>query len=150
MRRQAWRRRTAGLLLAGALAGCGPTTSPVTGTAVDGEVFEREIVGRVMSFRLPGGRPGAGRLAEAQFQPDGTAVYRGGGAAPDGIGRWRPWAKGYCALYPWIGRSSAERRPYAGPADADGYRCYVVRAGDGYYALFQPDGVFVGTLVPVG
>ena len=29
-----------------------------------------------------------GALAEAQFQPGGTVVYRG--AALDGVGRWRP------------------------------------------------------------
>ena len=42
----------------------------------------------------------ANELAQAQFQPDGTAVYSGGrwtGWA------WRPWNKGYCAYYPWVG-----------------------------------------------
>jgi hypothetical protein len=87
-----------------------------------------------MSFRLPDEMP-----VEAQFQPGGTAVYRGAGL--DGVGRWWPWAKGYCAYYPWIG---------GGPVEPDGYRCYEVRAGDGYYALFRPDGVYVGALVPLG
>jgi hypothetical protein len=95
-----------------------------------------------MSFRLPGAR-----LAQAQFQPDGTAVYSGEDL--NGIGRWRPWDKGYCAYYPWLGGGVALRPPFSGLVESDGYRCYEVRAESGYYVLFQPDGTYVGTLVPV-
>jgi hypothetical protein len=117
-------------------------TSSTMGTPVSGEQFEREIAGQVMSFRLLD----AG-LAEAQFQPDGTAVYSG--RALNGIGRWRPWKNGYCAYYPWIGGRPALRPPFSGPVESDGYRCYAVRAESGYYVLFEPDGTYVGTLVPV-
>ena len=118
------------------LAGCGLLTgpSPEMGTAVSGEQFEREIAGQVFSFRLPDGVQ-----TETQFQPGGTVVHRG--AALDGIGRWRPWAKGYCGYYPQIG---------GGPVEPDGYRCYEVRAAGGYYTLFRPDGTYVGALVPLG
>jgi hypothetical protein len=118
------------------LAGCSLMTGPkpAMGTAVSGEQFERKIAGQVFSFRLPDGVQ-----TETQFQPGGTVVYRG--AAFDGVGRWRPWEQGYCAYYPQIG---------GGPAADDGYRCYEVRAADGYYALFRPDGVYVGALVPLG
>ena len=75
-------------------------------------------------------------------------VYRG--AALDGVGRWRPWDKGYCAYYPLIGGGPALEQLVAGPVEPDGYRCYEVRANDGYYALFRPDGVYVGALVPLG
>jgi hypothetical protein len=117
-------------------------TSPSMGSPVSGGRFERSIAGRVMSFRLPDGA-----LAEAKFQPGGV-VYRG--AALDGVGRWRPWDKGYCAYYPLIGGGPALGQLVAGPVEPDGYRCYEVRAGDGYYALFRPDGVYVGALVPLG
>ena len=79
--------------------------------------------------------------------PDGTAVYSG--RALNGIGRWRPWMDGYCAYYPWIGGGPALRPPFSGSVESDGYRCYAVRAEGGYYVLFQPDGTFVGTLVPL-
>ena len=82
-----------------------------------------------------------------QFQPDGTAVYRG--RVIDGIGRWRPWEKGYCAYYPWLGAGPGLKPPFSGKVEHDGYRCYEVRAESGYYVLFQSDGVYVGTLVPV-
>ena len=124
------------------LTGCGLMTGPEMGTAVSGGRFEREIAGQVFSFRLPDGVQ-----TETQFQPGGTVVYRG--AALDGVGRWRPWAKGYCAYYPQIGGGPALGRLVAGPVAADGYRCYEVRAADGYYALFRPDGVYVGALVPL-
>ena len=128
------------------LAGCGPMTGPGPGmgTAVSGERFEREIAGQVFSFRLPDGVQ-----TETQFQPGGTVVYRGA-AGLDGVGRWRPWDKGYCAFYPRIGGGPALGRLVAGPVAADGYRCYEVRAGNGYYALFRPDGTYVGALVPLG
>ncbi len=125
------------------LAACGPMTGPGMGTAVSGEQFEREIAGQVFSFRLPDGVQ-----TETQFQPGGTVVYRGA-AALDGVGRWRPWGKGYCAYYPRIGGGLALGRLVAGPVAADGDRCYEVRAADGYYALFRPDGVYVGALVPL-
>jgi hypothetical protein len=113
------------------------------GSPVSGEQFEREIAGQAMSFRFPDGA-----RAEAQFQPGGTAVYRGAGL--DRVGRWRPWAKGYCAYYPQIGGGPALGQLVAGPVAADGYRCYEVRAAAGYYALFRPDGTYVGALVPLG
>lgn len=127
------------------LAGCGPMIGPGPGmgTAVSGERFEREIAGQVFSFRLPDGVQ-----TETQFQPGGTVIYRGA-AGLDGVGRWRPWGKGYCAYYPRIGGGPALGRLVAGPIAADGYRCYEVRAADGYYALFRPDGVYVGALVPL-
>ena len=127
------------------LVGCSLMTGPGPGmgTAVSGERFEREIAGQVFSFRLPGGV-----LTETQFQPGGTAVYRG--AALDGVGRWRPWDKGYCAYYPQIGGGPALGRLVGGPVEPDGYRCYEVRAAAGYHALFRPDGVYVGALVPLG
>jgi hypothetical protein len=125
------------------LAGCGLTTSPDMGNTVSGAQFERSVAGQAMSFRLPDGA-----RAEAQFQPDGTAVYRG--AALDGVGRWRPWDKGYCAYYPRIGGGPALGQLVAGPVAADGSRCYEVRAAADYYALFRPDGVYVGALVPLG
>lgn len=129
-------------ILATGLAGCGHLTSPSMGTAVSGQQFENEIVGRVMSFRVADGR-----LAEAQFQPGGTAVYSG--QFVDRIGRWRPWANGYCAWYPSLGNGPGLKRPFSGPVEPDGYRCYDVRASDGYYVVFQPDGVYVGTLALV-
>src|SRR5918997_1482553 len=76
----------------------------------------------------------------------GTAVYRGAGL--DGVGRWRPWGKGYCAFYPQIGGGPALGQLVAGPVEPDGYRCYEVRAAAGYHALFRPDGIYVGALVP--
>jgi hypothetical protein len=131
------------LALLACLAGCGPV--PTMGSPVSGGRFEESMAGQVFSFRLPDGAQ-----AEAQFQPGGTAVYRGGPAGLDGVGRWRPWDKGYCAFYPRIGSGPALGRLVAGPVAADGYRCYEVRAADGYYALFRPDGVYVGALVPLG
>ena len=125
------------------LAGCGPMTGPGMGTAVSGERFEREIAGQVFSFRLPDGVQ-----TETQFQPGGTVVYRGA-AGLDGVGRWRPWGKGYCAYYPRIGGGPALGRLVAGPVEPDGYRCYEVRAADGYYTLFRPDGTYVGAPVPL-
>jgi hypothetical protein len=127
------------------LMGCGLMTgpNPGMGTAVSGEQFEQEIAGQVFSFRLPDGVQ-----TETQFQPGGTVVYRG--AALDGVGRWRSWGKGYCAFYPRIGGGPALGRLVAGPVEPDGHRCYEVRAADGYYALFRPDGVYVGALVPLG
>jgi hypothetical protein len=125
------------------LAGCGPMTNPGMGSPVSGAVFEREIAGQALSFRLPDGA-----RAEAQFQPGGAVVYRG--AALDGVGRWRPWDKGYCAYYPLIGGGPALGQLVAGPVEPDGHRCYEVRANDGCYALFRPDGVYVGALVPLG
>ena len=67
----------------------------------------------------------------------------------DGIGRWRPWEKGYCAYYPWLGSGPGLRPPFSGKVEHDGYRCYEVRAESGYFVLFQRDGVYAGTLVPV-
>jgi hypothetical protein len=117
-------------------------TGPGMGTAVSGEQFEREITGQAISFRLPD------RVqTETQFQPGGTVVYRGAGL--DGIGRWRPWEKGYCAYYPQIGGGPALGQLVAGPVEPDGHRCYEVRATAGYYALFRPDGTYVGALVPL-
>jgi hypothetical protein len=136
---------TCSLALLACLAGCGPATGPGMGTPVSGTRFEESIAGRVFSFRLPDGAQ-----AEVQFQPGGTAVYRGGPAGFAGVGRWRPWEKGYCAFYPRIGGGPALGRLVAGPVAADGHRCYEVRAADGYYALFRPDGVYVGALVPLG
>jgi hypothetical protein len=121
---------------------CTPTTSATMGTPVSGKAFERDIAGQVLSFRRPGER-----VAEAQFQPDGTVVYSG--EAMNRIGRWRPWERGYCAYYPWLGSGLELRPPFSGPVESDGYRCYVVRAESDYYVLFQPDGTYVGTLVPV-
>ena len=135
-------RQPTAVLLA-CLAGCGSMTGPEMGSAVSGEQFEREIAGPAMSFRLPDGA-----RAEAQFQPGVTAVYRGAGL--DGVGRWRPWAKGYCAYYPQSGGGTALGQLVAGPVAADGYRCYEVRATAGYHALFRPDGTYVGALVPLG
>lgn len=129
-------------MLAVGLSGCGHITSPRMGTPVSGQQFEDEIVGQVMSFRVADGR-----LAEAQFQPGGTAVYSG--QFIDRVGRWRTWAHGYCAWYPSLGNGPGLKRPFSGPVEPDGYRCYDVRASDGYYVVFQPDGVYVGTLVPV-
>ena len=103
---------------------------------------ERIILDMDSSESLP-----HGEQAEAQFQPDGTAVYSG--RAFDGIGRWRPWEKGYCAYYPWLGNGPGLRPPFSGRVEHDGYRCYEVRAESGYFVLFQPDGVYAGTLVPV-
>jgi hypothetical protein len=123
------------------LAACAPMTDPSMGTPMSGEAFS-QLAGRVFSFRLP-----YGGLAEAQFQPDGTAVYSG--RRLNGIGRWRPWEKGYCAYYPWLGAGVGLRPPFSGKVDAEGYHCYEVRAEDGYYVLFQRDGVYAGTLVPV-
>jgi hypothetical protein len=133
------------MALLACLAGCGLMTgpSPEMGSAVSGEWFEREIAGQVFSFRLPDGVQ-----TETRFQPDGTVVYRG--AALDAVGRWRPWAKGYCARYPRIGGGPALGRLVAGPVEPDGHRCYEVRAAGGYYTLFRPDGVYVGALVPLG
>jgi hypothetical protein len=130
------------ILLAGLLAACAPAPTASMGAPVSGSRFEEEMVGRVMSFRLP-----RQELAEAQFQPDGTAVFRG--EHLDGIGRWRPWAKGYCAYYPWLGAGPGLRPPFGGRAEPDGYHCYEVRAEDGYFVVFQRDGVYAGTLVPV-
>lgn len=124
------------------LVGCASITSPTMGTAVTGQQFQDEVVGQVMSFRVADGR-----LAEAQFQPDGTAVYSG--QFTDRVGRWKPWANGYCAYYPSLGAGPGLKRPFSGPVDEEGFRCYDVRAADGYYAVFQPDGVYVGTLIPV-
>ena len=123
-------------------AACAPTFDPSMGMPVSGAQFQDEIVGRVLSFRVP-----HGRLAQAQFQPDGTAVYSG--RALDGIGRWRRWEKGYCAYYPWLGGGHGLRPPFSGRVEQDGYRCYEVRAENGYFVLFQPGGVYAGTLVPV-
>ena len=127
------------------LAGCSLMTGPDPGmgTAVSGKQFEQEIAGQVFSFRLPDGVQ-----TETQFQPGGTVVHRG--AALDGVGRWRPWAKGYCAYYPLVGGGPALGRLVAGPVEPDGYRCYEVRATAGNYALFRADGVYVGALVPLG
>lgn len=125
------------------LAGCGHVTSPTMGAPMTGKQFQDEVVGQVLSFRLADGR-----LAEAQFQPDGTAVYSG--QFIDRLGRWRLWEHGYCAWYPSLGAGPGLKRPFSGPVDRDGYRCYKVRAVDGYYVLFQPDDVYVGTLMPVG
>jgi hypothetical protein len=125
-----------------AMAACAPTPSPSMGSAVSGAQFEEEIVGQVLSFRLPDGG-----LAEAQFHPDGTAIYSG--LEFDRIGRWRPWAKGYCAYYPSLGSGPGLRRPFSGKVEPDGYHCYEVRADDGYFVLFQRDGIYAGTLVPV-
>lgn len=82
------------------------------GTPVSGERFEREIMGRAMSLRLADGR-----LVQAQYQPDGTAAYIG--TPFQRSGRWRPWDKGFCALYPWIGASPAVSRTYGGSPDAE-------------------------------
>lgn len=112
------------------------------GTPVSGARFEREIMGRVMSLRLADGR-----LVQAQYQPDGTAAYVGTPFRRSG--RWRPWDKGFCALYPWIGASPAVSRTYGGSPDAEGYRCYAVRETDGYYVLFDQGGVYVATLSPL-
>mgnify|MGYP001451781423 CR=1 FL=1 len=130
------------VLIAVLLAACGPAPSASMGTPVSGARFEEEVVGKVMSFRLP--RRG---LAEAQFQPDGTAVFRG--AYLDGTGRWRPWARGYCAYYPWLQAGPGLRPPFSGRVEPDGYHCYEVRAEDGSFVVFQRDGVYAGTLVPV-
>ncbi len=124
------------------LPACAPLTEPSQGTPVSGAEFAREISGGVFSFRLP-----YGGFAQAQFQPDGTAVYSG--RRLNGIGRWRSWEKGYCAYYPWLGAGSGLRPPFSGQVEADGYHCYVVRAEDGYFVVFQRDGVYAGTLVPV-
>lgn len=129
-------------LLATATAGCAGMISPDMGSPVTGERFEREIAGKVMSFKTPDNR-----LAEAQFQPGGTAVYSGD--LMDGVGRWRAAPNGYCALYPWLGRTFAARPAFGGPPDAEGYRCYDVRAVDGYYVLFDPDGTYAATLAPI-
>ncbi len=56
------------------LAGCAPMTDPSMGVPVTGAMFQEDIVGRVLTFRLP-----HGGLSEVQFQPDGTAVYSGPG-----------------------------------------------------------------------
>ena len=124
------------------LAGCGQVTSPDMGTPVSGAQFDQELAGRVFSFRLPDGE-----LAEAQFQPDGTAVYSG--RRLNGIGRWKSWENGYCAYYPWLGTGPGLRPPFSGTVGRDGYHCYDVRATDGYFVIFQRDGVFAGTLIPV-
>ena len=79
----------------------------------------------------------------------GVGPVAGRGQAFDGIGRWRPWEKGYCAYYPWLGSGPGLRPPFSGRVEHDGYRCYEVRAESGYFVLFQPDGVYAGTLVPV-
>lgn len=134
--------RIAGLLMVGAVAACADMISPDMGTAVSGEQFEHEIAGHVMSFKTPDNR-----LAEAQFQPGGTAVYSGD--FMDGVGRWRASPKGYCALYPWLGRTAAARPAFGGPPDEEGYRCYDVRAVEGYYVLFDPDGTYAATLARV-
>ena len=120
------------LVLLACLAGCGP--APTMGRPVSGGRFEESMAGQVFSFRLPDRAQ-----AEVQFQPGGTMVYRGGPAGLDGVGRWRPWDKGYCAYYPRIGGGPALGRLVAGPV-----------AADGYYALFRPDGVYVSALVPLG
>ena len=124
------------------LAGCGSEPSPDMGTPVSGARFDHELAGRVFSFRLADGEQ-----AEAQFEPDGTAVYSG--IRLDGIGRWRKWEKGYCAYYPWIGTGPGLRPPFSGTVGRDGFHCYEVRATGGYYVLFQRDGVYAGTLIPV-
>ena len=124
------------------LAACGPQTDPSMGTPVTGDRFEQELAGELFAFRLP-----YGGQAEAQFQPDGTAVYSG--RKLNGIGRWRPWEKGYCAYYPWLGAGRGLRPPFSGSVDTEGYHCYDDRAEDGYFVLFQRDGVYAGTLVPV-
>ena len=125
------------------LTACGCTLSPTMGTPVSGEEFESQIVGQVFSFRLPG----RGGLDQAQFMPDGTAVYQG--EFIDGVGRWRPWTHGYCAYYPWLGAGVGLRPPFSGHVEHDGFHCYEVRAQDGYFVLFQRDGVYAGTLIPV-
>jgi len=125
-----------------AIAGCAQLTSPTMGTPVTGAMFQDEIVGQVLSFRVA-----RGRLARVQFQPDGTAVYSGDFI--DRVGRWRPWANGYCAFYPSLGAGPGLTPPFSGPVEPDGYRCYNVRATDGYWVVFQPGGTFVGTLIPV-
>ena len=130
------------LSLALLLGACAPMTDASMGTPVSGAQFQEEVVGKVLSFRLP-----HGGQDEAQFQPDGTAVYSG--RVIDGIGRWRPWANGYCAYYPWLGNGVGLRPPFSGKIEDDGYRCYEVRAESGYYVLFQQDGVYAGTLIPV-
>jgi hypothetical protein len=125
------------------LAACASSPTRTMGTAMSGEEFERQVAGQVLSFRLPG----PGGLDEVQFMPDGTAIYRG--RLADGIGRWRPWTHGYCAYYPWLGAGVGLRPPFSGHVEHDGYHCYEVRVEDGYYVLFQRDGVYAGTLVPV-
>lgn len=125
------------------LAACTPTPTPTMGTPVSGKEFEQRIVGQVLSFRLPG----PGSLDQAQFLPDGTAIYQG--QFVNGIGRWRPWEHGYCAYYPWLGSGVGLRPPFSGRLEHDGYHCYELRAEDGYYVLFQRDGVYAGTLIPV-
>ena len=130
------------LSLALLVTACASMTDPSMGTPVSGPQFKDEIAGQVLSFRLP-----HGGLAEAQFQPDGTAVYSG--QVFDGIGRWRSWDRGYCAYYPWLGNGPGLRPQFSGRVEHDGYRCYEVRAESGYFVLFQPDGVYAGTLVPV-
>ena len=124
------------------MSSCAPTTSSTMGTPVSGEVFEGDVVGQVMSFVLP--VPGSRRPSSSPMAPRSTM-----GEALNGIGRWRQWDKGYCAYYPWLGSEPGLRPPFSGPVESDGYRCYVVRAESGYYVLFQPDGTYVGTLVPV-
>lgn len=136
----AMRRWIASLAL---LVGCSQMTSPTMGTAVTGQDFERQVVGQVMSFRLPG----SGQLNQAQFLPDGSAIYQG--RVIDGIGRWRPWEHGYCAYYPWLGAGVGLRPPFSGKIDHEGYHCYEVRSESGYFVLFQTDGTYAGTLVPV-
>ena len=37
------------------LAGCAPMTSPSMGVPVTGAQFQEDVVGRVLSFRLPQG-----------------------------------------------------------------------------------------------
>ena len=139
---QRWRHDGRTTLAMLALAGCAQMTSSTMGTPVTGAMFQDEVVGHVLSFRVAGGR-----LAEAQFQPDGTAVYSGDFI--DRVGRWRPWPNGYCAYYPSLGAGPALTPPFSGPVETDGYRCYDVRATDGYWVVFQPDGTYVGTLVPI-
>lgn len=129
-------------ILLGAAA-CAPMPSPEMGTPVSGAEFERQLVGQVLSFRLPA----PGSLDEAQFLSDGTVIYRG--RYVNGIGRWRAWEHGYCAYYPWLGAGIDLRPPFSGRVERDGYHCYTVRADNGYFVLFQRDGVYAGTLVPV-
>ena len=83
------------------------------------------------------------RSSNPTAQPS-IPARRSTASAAGGLG-----TKGYCAYYPWLGTGPGLRPPFSGKVEHDGYHCYEVRAESGYFVLFQPDGVYAGTLVPV-
>ena len=110
------------LSLALLVTACASMTDPSMGTPVSGPQFKDEIAGQVLSFRLP-----HGGQAEAQFQPDGTAVYSGPrsmASAAGGLGRTAivPTIPGWATAQASARRSAARSRMTATAATRSGPR----------------------------